>query len=91
MWLMLLLTVYKNIQQVPPSHSICVTKNKLTLRQYCHLTSGKKLKLKSNEEYVEAFQEVFQEAVNSRLRTHHQVGAQLSGGLRFWLNCQFCC
>ena len=42
---------------------------------------GKKLKLKSNEEYVEAFQEVFQEAVNSRLRTHHQVGAQLSGGL----------
>ena len=56
-------------------------KNKIALKQYCHITSGKKLKLKSNEEYVEAFREVFQEAVNSRLRTHHQVGAQLSGGL----------
>ena len=30
---------------------------------------------------MEAFQEVFQKAVNSRLRTHRQVGAHLSGGL----------
>ena len=27
------------------------------------------------------FREVFQEAVNSRLRTHRKVGSNLSGGL----------
>lgn len=75
------ITAYKNIEQVPPSHSISIVEGKVTLRRYCMLTSGERLKLKSNEEYVEAFQEVFQQAVTARLRTHRKVGAQLSGGL----------
>lgn len=74
-------TAYKNILQIPPSHSISVTSEKAALKQYCHITAGKKIKLKCDEEYVEAFQVVFQKAVNARLRTHRQVGAQLSGGL----------
>ena len=49
--------------------------------RYCTLTVNERLKLKSNEEYIEAFQEVFQKAVDDRLRTHLNVGAQLSGGL----------
>lgn len=75
------LTPYKNLHQVPPSHSITITGEKIKLKRYCTLLSDKKLKLKSNSEYVEAFQEVFQTAVDSRLRTHLKVGAQLSGGL----------
>lgn len=75
------ITPYKKIQQVPPSHCISITKDKINLTRYCHLISEKKLNLKSNEEYVEAFQEVFQKAVTSRLRTRLNVGAQLSGGL----------
>lgn len=75
------LTPYKNIEQVPPSHSITVVGNKVTLSRYYKFNTQKKLRLKSNEEYVEAFQEVFQEAVTSRLRTYRQIGAQLSGGL----------
>ncbi|WP_144549939.1 lasso peptide isopeptide bond-forming cyclase [Peribacillus simplex] len=75
------ITPYKSINQIPPSHSMTIEKNKLTLKRYSYLTQGKRLKLKSNEEYIEAFQSVFQEAVSSRLRTHRQVGAQLSGGL----------
>ncbi|MDR6121877.1 asparagine synthase (glutamine-hydrolyzing) [Bacillus sp. SLBN-46] len=74
-------TPYENIQQVPPSHSISVVGNTITIRRYCTLNSKARLKLKSNEEYVEAFQEVFQEAVKSRIRTYHQVGSHLSGGL----------
>ncbi|MGQ4671624.1 asparagine synthase-related protein [Bacillus toyonensis] len=42
---------------------------------------GEMLNLKSNEEYEEAFREVYKNAVKARLRTHHQVGAHLSGGL----------
>ncbi|MFJ5621674.1 lasso peptide isopeptide bond-forming cyclase [Peribacillus loiseleuriae] len=75
------ITPYKGIEQIPPSHSISVVKNKVILRRYSYLTQGKRLKLKSDEDYVEAFQSVFQEAVTSRLRTHRKVGAQLSGGL----------
>ncbi|MFJ8265547.1 lasso peptide isopeptide bond-forming cyclase [Peribacillus asahii] len=75
------ITPYKQIEQIPPSHSISIEKDKITLKRYSYLTQGKRLKLKSDEEYVEAFQSVFQEAVNSRLRTHRKVGAQLSGGL----------
>lgn len=76
-----LTTPYKNIEQVPPSHSISVIGDKVKVTRYGTLYSGEQLKLKSNEEYVEAFQEVFQKAVTSRLRTHRNVGAQLSGGL----------
>ena len=75
------ITPYQQIEQVPPSHSILIEKNKVTLNRYSYLTKGKTLKLKSNEEYVEAFQHVFQEAVTSRLRTNGKVGSQLSGGL----------
>ncbi|UQZ85679.1 Asparagine synthetase [glutamine-hydrolyzing] 3 [Paenibacillus konkukensis] len=74
-------TVYKDIEQLPPAHSITVTSSGARLSRYCTLTPGKPLRLKSDGEYVEAFQAVFGEAVTSRLRTHRQVGAQLSGGL----------
>lgn len=74
-------TVFKDVQQLPPSHSISIQNKKVQIKRYCLLAPGKKLNLKSDGEYVEAFQEVFQKAVKSRLRTHHNVGAQLSGGL----------
>jgi asparagine synthase (glutamine-hydrolysing) len=76
------ITPYMNINQLPPSHSIRVSNKGVKLLQYCNLTSTEtRLKLKSDEEYIEAFQDVFQEAVNSRLRTYLDVGAHLSGGL----------
>jgi asparagine synthase (glutamine-hydrolysing) len=74
-------TVYKNIQQIPPSHSITVTKGSFILNRYCTLTNETKLLLSSNEEYVEAFRDIFQRAVQSKLRTHMKVGGHLSGGL----------
>jgi len=74
-------TVYKNIEQLPPAHSISVSANGVRLSRYCVLAPGEQLKLKSNHEYVEAFREVFQKAVSARLRTRSNVGAKLSGGL----------
>lgn len=74
-------TVYKHIEQVPPSHSISVRNGKVTLTKYITFSAGKQVKLKSNEDYEEAFRDVFQRAVTDRLRTHRNVGSQLSGGL----------
>jgi asparagine synthase (glutamine-hydrolysing) len=75
------ITPYKHIKQLPPAHSITVTKGNVILKRYPYLNSSEKLLFKSNEEYVEAFQDVFQEAVKSRIRTYKKVGSQLSGGL----------
>ena len=75
------LTVYKYIEQVPPSHTVLVKDGKVKFSRYYIPTAGKMLNLKSNEEYEEAFRDVYQSAVKARLRTHHEVGAHLSGGL----------
>lgn len=74
-------TVYEGIKQVPPSHSLSVENGQLSFSRYCTLTDNGKLYLKNDEEYEEAFRDVFGKAVKSRLRTHHKVGAHLSGGL----------
>jgi asparagine synthase (glutamine-hydrolysing) len=75
------MSAYKNIEQIPPSHTISVSDGRVTFSRYCTLTEGEKLKLKSNQEYEEAFREVFQASVKARLRTRHKIGAHLSGGL----------
>lgn len=75
------LTPYKNVEQLPPSHSITLVNGQVSIRRYSLLTQMERLRYKTDDQYVEAFQEVFQEAVSSRLRTHRQIGAQLSGGL----------
>ncbi|WGG45874.1 asparagine synthase-related protein [Rossellomorea sp. DA94] len=74
-------TVYSNVLQVPPSHSIVIQSGKTKLTRYSKFDSRKKLKLNSNLEYEEAFRDVFQRAVSDRLRTFKKVGSQLSGGL----------
>lgn len=74
-------TVHKNIQQLPPSHSVTIAKGKVKISRYYTVIQEKRLQLKSNQEYIEAFRDIFQTAVNSRLRTHRNVGAHLSGGL----------
>ncbi|WEK54915.1 MAG: asparagine synthase-related protein [Candidatus Cohnella colombiensis] len=74
-------TVYGSIGQVPPSHSITISNGAVTFTRYCTFNDDQSLKLKSNEEYEEATRAIFQQAIDSRLRTYHQVGSYLSGGL----------
>jgi len=75
-------TVYRGISQVPPGHSITVTHQAgSVLSHYGGLIPTEPIVLNSSGEYVEAFREVFQTAVRSRLRSIKPVGATLSGGL----------
>ncbi|MBT2642179.1 asparagine synthetase B [Bacillus sp. ISL-41] len=74
-------TPFENIQQVPPFHRISIDRKKYDLNRYGAFTPNQKIKFKSNEDYVSAFQEVFHKAVNCRLRTFKAIGSQLSGGL----------
>jgi asparagine synthase (glutamine-hydrolysing) len=74
-------TAYEKIEQIPPSHSITIANGRVSLTQYMTIKFDEKLKLKSNSEYEEAFQEVFLTAVKARTRTNRKVGSHLSGGL----------
>ncbi|WP_077214417.1 asparagine synthase-related protein [Bacillus dakarensis] len=74
-------TVYKNIYQLPPAHTITIEKGNIHLHRYWKLSLDRELKLKSDQEYEEAFHEVFQRSVSEKLRTHGKVGSHLSGGL----------
>ncbi|MBH5317282.1 asparagine synthase [Paenibacillus sp. GSMTC-2017] len=74
-------TVYKQVGQVPPSHSFTLRNGKLSFERYSTIASENTLKLRSDGEYEEAFRDVYTKAITSRLRTYREVGANLSGGL----------
>ncbi len=73
-------TVYEQIKQLSPGYQIIVKSGRVTLTRYAFIQQ-QDLLLKTNEEYEEAFKEVFQVAISSRIRTHKAIGAHLSGGL----------
>lgn len=74
-------TAYKDINQIPAAHSFTVEGGQLRIARYGSIAAADRLHLQTNEEYEEAFREVFGQAVGSMLRTRGQVGATLSGGL----------
>jgi len=74
-------TFYKGVFRLPPAHLLVVDQQRLSVRQYWFLQPENELKLGSDEAYSEAFLDVFQQAVRSRLRSSGPVGAMLSGGI----------
>lgn len=75
------ITFYQDIWRLPAAHTYAVGCFKACARRYWSLQTPPELRLSSNEEYAEAFREVFVEAVRCRLRTAYPVGSALSGGL----------
>lgn len=75
-------TPYENIFELPPATTIIVNSKGIFKNHYWKpLDNIKELKLKTDEEYCEAFRKVLFEAVNCRVRSAGEVGVMLSGGL----------
>ena len=74
-------TGYEHILRLPPAHRMLVISGRVHTERYWFPENVSELHLKSDEEYVEAFLEVFTQAVAARLRSQHQVGLTLSAGL----------
>ncbi|MEH7439033.1 asparagine synthase-related protein [Neobacillus drentensis] len=74
-------TVYKDIEQLAPSHSITITDGRVIFSKYNKIELNTKLHFKSDYEYEEAFRDVYNKAITARLRTFRNIGAHLSGGL----------
>ncbi|TYL36440.1 asparagine synthetase B [Natronococcus pandeyae] len=74
-------TAYRSISRLPPAHTMTVTPEDVTSRNYWTPDPSRELQLDSDQAYAERFKELFEKAVRCRLRSTRPVGATLSGGL----------
>jgi asparagine synthase (glutamine-hydrolysing) len=74
-------TFYQAVYRLPAAHCMTVSSESIQMRRYWSLDSTRHLRLSSDEEYAEAFREIFTEAVRCRTRSAYPVGSTLSGGL----------
>jgi len=74
-------TWYNEISRMPPAHCGRYRNNRFQARQYWALEPTNTSRLKSDDDYLEAFTEVYTEAVRARLRCQAQPASMLSGGL----------
>lgn len=74
-------TCFKEIFSLTSGNSLSVGLKASTFRSHGAPDFNKRLKLKSESEYLEAFREVFSESVRCRTRSAFPVACLLSGGL----------
>jgi asparagine synthase (glutamine-hydrolysing) len=74
-------TFYGAVSRLPPAHTLTLDQTGVKLRKYWELQRPPELLLSSDDEYAEAFLEVFTAAVRCRLSSPGPVGAMLSGGM----------
>lgn len=78
-------TIYPALKRLPPAHTLTVTSNQLETNQYWYVENTPLLHLPHRRDYVEAFREVFDQAVRASLRTEpgeeDGIASTLSGGL----------
>lgn len=75
------ITFYKDIKRLAPGTWIELSPDHVRLDRYWKLDPSYELHLGSDDEYVEAFRSVFEEAVRCRLRSSVPIATTLSGGL----------
>ena len=73
-------TMFKDIQKLPPAHTLVLEGDRLSLAKYWELRYTPKLKIGAREA-VAALDEVLGDAVESHVVADVQVGCLLSGGL----------
>ncbi len=74
-------TYYKNIRQVPPAHILLFQDNKLTIERYWELDLSKPLPSKPESEYIQEFNALLVQAVETRIPDGVQIGSEVSGGI----------
>ena len=80
-WLDKTITVYKGIRSLQSGHSLVVANRNTSIKKYWDIPSNiPRLHYHKKEDYLEHFQEIFQESITDRLRTDKIVIA-MSGGM----------
>ncbi len=72
---------FREVQEIAPGHCLAVGREGTVHRRYWRIDALRPVRFARDEEYVEAFLEIFDEAVRCRLRTTGGVATELSAGL----------
>jgi asparagine synthase (glutamine-hydrolysing) len=73
-------TIFKDIQRLPPGHTLTVADGSITKRRYWTLEPSTEVRFRDPESYVERFKELLSLAVKDRVGTD-RVAISMSGGL----------
>ena len=73
-------TIFRDIQRLPPGHTLTVENNEIKIRHYWTPTLPAQVRYRDSEAYVEHFSELLSQAVKDRLHTD-RVAISMSGGL----------
>ena len=74
-------TVYDNIYELQRGHTLTLKDGRITKKRYWFPEKTKEINYTSKQEYLDHFIDLYQNAVNSRLRNIGKIGTTLSGGL----------
>jgi len=74
-------TFYRDILRLPPAHHLLVDRAGIRIQRYWALDPTRDIRLSSDQEYADAFRDLFTDAVRVRLRSAYPIGSLLSGGL----------
>ena len=81
-WIDLTSTFFDGVYRLPPAHKLVVTTRGFEVSEYWSPDPGPALRLSTDEEYCDAFLDVFSRAIEERRRGESdRVGAMLSGGM----------
>ena len=76
-------TFYQNLYRLSPAHAMCVKAGETKQTRYWELSPINNIECKTEENFLEVFQERFTEAVRCRLSNPANTAISLSGGLDF--------
>jgi asparagine synthase (glutamine-hydrolysing) len=74
-------TPYIGIHSVPPASYVLIRRNSVRTKEFWHFEERPALVYRKDADYEEHFLELFQQAVQRRLRSFRPVVAELSGGM----------
>ena len=75
-------TFYRDVRRLLPGEALTASHDgAVRVARCCSMEPGTTLRLRDPREYVDAFREVFGEAVRCRLRSLHRPSLMLSGGI----------
>jgi len=72
-------TTFREIQRLPPAHSLTLHNGSLSIRRYWTPDTSKEIRYRDRDSYVERFNELLKRAVRDRLSD--RVAVSMSGGL----------
>jgi asparagine synthase (glutamine-hydrolysing) len=73
-------TIFKDIQRLPPGHTLTVSNGSITTRRYWTPEDVSEIRFRDPKSYVERFSELLSHAVADRLQSD-RVAISMSGGL----------